>query len=287
MMRGPQKMALAVRTPAGEIVVEESAVKTHAIGKIPFLRGVFNFCYSLIDGYKCLMRSADLSMGEATQPDKVDLWLEKHFGDKGMNVIMGVAAVLGGFLAIGMFMLLPTFLVGLLSNVVPLGGFKTLIEGVLKIAILVLYMFGVSKMPDIARMFRYHGAEHKTIACYEAGLPLTIENVRPCTRLHPRCGTSFLLIVLIVSVLLNSVLPWTSTGLRVVYKILMLPIVMSISYEIIKWCGKSDSWFARAVSRPGMWLQHITTSEPDDGMIECAVAAMKPVLPVDKEEGKW
>ena len=142
-------------------------------------------------------------------------------------------------------------------------------------------------MPDIARMFRYHGAEHKTIACYEAGLPLTVENVRGCSRFHPRCGTSFILIILIVSVLVFSVLPWSSTGLRVLLKLLLLPLVMGVSYEILKLCGRYDNFVTRIVSAPGLWLQRITTKEPDDSMIECAIAAVTPVLPENREDGRW
>lgn len=289
-MRGPQKTCMAVRQPDGTLYTEEMENPKKHFGRIPVVRGFFGFIESMIVGYKTLMRSADLSMTEeqaAAEQTAFDRWVEKHFGEKGANLMLGLAAVLGVCLAVGLFMVLPTFLVGLLNKAVPLGGFKTLLEGLLKIAILVGYMAAVSRLPDMHRMFSYHGAEHKTIACYEAGLPLTVENVRGCRRFHPRCGTSFILIVLIVSVLVYSLLPWSGTGLRVVLKLLLLPVVMGISYELLQWCGRSDSLVARWASAPGLWLQHITTAEPDDGMIECAIAAVTPVLPEKPEEALW
>ncbi|MEG0768961.1 MAG: DUF1385 domain-containing protein [Ruthenibacterium sp.] len=288
MMRGPKKLALAIRQPDGEIYTEVSDVVTHRWQKWPFIRGVFSFVDSMVNGYRCLMKSAEISMGEELEPEsKFDKWIDAKFGDKGTNAIMAVAAVLGGGLALVLFMVLPTAIVGLINHFAPLGGFKTLVEGALKIAILIGYMAAVSKLPDIARMFSYHGAEHKTIACYEAGDALTVENVRRHRRFHPRCGTSFILIILVVSILLFSMLPWTNTGIRVVLKVLLLPLVMGISYEILKLCGRYDNWLTRIISAPGMWLQHITTNEPDDSMIECAIAAVQPVLPEKKEESAW
>ncbi|MEG2596122.1 MAG: DUF1385 domain-containing protein [Ruthenibacterium sp.] len=289
MMRGPQKMAIAVRQPDGEIHTEVSEVKTRPWQKLPFIRGIFNFAGSLISGYKCLMKSADISMSDTDEFEetKFDKWIAKHFGDKGTNFIMALAALLGGGLAIVLFMVLPTAIVGGINHFIPLGGFKTLIEGVLKIALLVGYMAAVSHMKDIARMFAYHGAEHKTIACYEAGEALTVENIRKHTRFHPRCGTSFILIVLVVSILMFSVLPWTNTSLRIVLKLLCLPLIVGISYEIIKLCGRYDNPVTHAISAPGLWLQHITTNEPEDDMIECAIAAVQPVLPENKDDGKW
>lgn len=288
-MRGPQKMAMAIRQPDGTILTETQDLKPKPWKKWVFVRGVCSFVESLVTGYQCLMRSAEISMGDAFEDEdsKFDKWIQEKFGDKGTNFIMAIAAVLGGALAIILFMIVPTLLVGLLEMLVPLGGWKTLIEGVLKIAMLVGYMALVSRMKEIARMFAYHGAEHKTIFCYEAGEALTVENVRKHTRFHPRCGTSFLLIVLVVSILLFSVLPWNMIALRVVLKLLLLPVVVSISWEIIKLCGRYDNFVTRIISTPGQWLQRITTNEPDDGMIECAIAAILPVLPEDKAEGKW
>ena len=290
MMRGPKAMCIAVRRPDGGIETEVTPVVMKPWQKWPFVRDIYNMAENLVVGYRCLMRSADISMTEeekAEDESKFDRWVQQHLGEKGESVLMGIASFAGVALAIALFLVLPTLLVGGLSRLVPLGGAKTLIEGVLKIAILVGYMAAVSRVKEIHRMFCYHGAEHKTIACYEAGLPLEVENVRKCCRFHPRCGTSFLLIVIVVSILLNSVIPWGSLSLRVVFKLLLLPVVVAVSYEIIKLCGKYDNAVCRAVSAPGLWLQRITTQEPDDSMIECAIAAVTPVLPARPDESVW
>lgn len=200
---------------------------------------------------------------------------------------MALAAVCGGLLAIVLFMVLPTAIVGLIDRFLPLGWGKVVLEGVLKIALFVGYLFLCTRMKEIHRVFEYHGAEHKTIACYEAGEELTVENVRHHRRFHPRCGTSFMILVLIVSILLFSVLPWSSTGLRVVLKLLLLPVVMGVSYELIKLAGRYDNLFTRIISAPGLWLQRLTTFEPDDSMIEVAIAAVTPVLPDHPDEAKW
>ncbi|MDL2325134.1 DUF1385 domain-containing protein [Ruminococcaceae bacterium OttesenSCG-928-A16] len=292
MMRGPQKWCLSVRTPNGEIVTEEHEnKKSSPLVKIPFVRGVVSFVSSLTMGYKTLMRSAELSMTEEEQEAELsnfDRWVEKKFGDKAMNVVMGISAFLGLVLAVVLFMFLPTFLVNLVNNhLIALGGFKALLEGLFKIALFVLYLAVVRNSKEIRRVFGYHGAEHKTIFCYEAGDELTVENIRKHTRFHPRCGTSFLLIVLIISILLFSVIPWTGMALRVVLKILLLPVVMGASYEVIRLAGRYDNIVTRIVSAPGLWLQRLTTCEPDDSMIEVAIAAVTPVLPQNPEEAKW
>ncbi|MEG0395325.1 MAG: DUF1385 domain-containing protein [Oscillospiraceae bacterium] len=288
MMRGADKMCVAVREPSGNIFTEVGPVKVNAWHNIFFVRGVLNMADNLISGYKCLMKSADIAMqGEEVAEDKFDKWIAEHFGEKGSNFVMALAALFGGMLAIVLFMILPTTIVGLVDRFLPLGGFKTPIEGVLKLVMLVGYMWAVSFIPEMKRLFSYHGAEHKTIACYEAGEELTVENVRRHRRFHPRCGTSFILIVIVISILLFSVLPWTSTFLRVIQKLLLLPLVIGISYEIIKICGRYDNIVTRAISAPGLWLQHITTQEPDDSMIEVAIAAVLPVLPENKEDAIW
>lgn len=290
MMKGPGKYALAVRRPDGGIEVEEHTLKTHQWQKVPLVRGIFIFIDSLITGYKCLMRSAEISMPEdadAQEASKLDKWLEKHFGDKVMKAMMGIAAVLGVFLALTLFMVLPTFLVGLLNQAVDLGFWKNVLEGVVKLVIFLAYMALVSCMKEIYRVFCYHGAEHKTIACYEAGEELTVENVKKHTRFHPRCGTSFLLLVLILSILAASLLPWTSTWLRALLKVLLLPLVMSVAYELIRFAGRHDNIVTRIISAPGLWLQRLTTHEPDDDMMQVAIAAVLPVLPEKKEEGAW
>lgn len=288
MMRGTDSMCVAVRRPDKTIFTQTTPVKVRPWHKWFFIRGIFNMADNLISGYKCLTISAEISMeGEADEETKFDKWISKRFGDKGTNFIMALAAILGGSLAIVLFMVLPTALVGLLALVAPINGWRTIIEGALKIIILVGYMAAVAQVPDIKRVFSYHGAEHKTIACYEAGEELTVENVRKHKRFHPRCGTSFILIVVLISILLFSVLPWSSTFIRILLKILLLPAVVGISYEIIKLCGRYDNFLTRAISSPGQWLQHITTNEPDDEMIEVAIAAVLPVLPKKMEDAKW
>ena len=285
-MRGPQKMCVAVRQPDGEIFTEVSPIRTHPWQKWPFVRGIFNFIDSLVSGYKCLMKSAEVSMGEDAdlEETKFDKWVAEKFGDKGTNFIMAVAAVLGGVLALVLFMVVPTALAGLLARFVPLGGWRALIEGVFKLVMLVGYMALVSRMKEIARMFRYHGAEHKTIACYESGRELTVENVRPCTRFHPRCGTSFLVLMLIVGIVVGFFIPFENPFLRTSAKLLLLPVSVSIGFELIKICSKYDNIITRIVAAPGLWMQRITVKEPDDGMIEVAIAAMKDVIPENGED---
>lgn len=288
MMRGPKKMCVAVRQPDGEIFTEVTDVPQHAWKKWPFVRGVCNFVESLVSGYHCLMKSAEISMpDEAEEETKFDRWVAEKFGRKGTDFIMALAAIFGGMLALVLFLVIPTALAGLVALFVPLGGWRALLEGVLKLAMLVGYMALVSKMKEIDRMFRYHGAEHKTIACYEAGKELTVENVRPCPRFHPRCGTSFLLIVILLSILVGAVIQTESTLLRIALKLALLPVIMGVGYEIIKLCGRYENPLTRALSAPGLWLQRITTQEPDDGMIACAIAAVLPVLPEDPKEGAW
>ena len=289
MMRGPKKICVAVRKPDGEIDLTMEDVKHHKWQKIPFVRGAFSMIENLVLGYRYLMHSAEVSMPEEEQeePGKLDKWLQEHTGPKFQNFLMGLAAVMGGMLAIVLFMVLPTAIVGGVNHFVNLGWGKVLLEGVLKIAMFVIYLFLCTRMKEIHRVFEYHGAEHKTIACYEAGEELTVENIRRHCRFHPRCGTSFMILVLIVSILLFSVLPWSSTGLRVFLKLLLLPVVMGISYELIKLAGRYDNLATRIISAPGLWLQRLTTFEPDDSMIEVAIAAVKPVLPSRPEDGLW
>lgn len=289
MMRGPKKICVAVRKPDGEIDLTMEDVKHHKWQKIPFVRGAFSMIENLVLGYRYLMHSAEVSMPEEEQeePGKLDKWLQEHTGPKFQNFLMGLAAVMGGMLAIVLFMVLPTAIVGGVNHFVNLGWGKVLLESALKIAMFVIYLFLCTRMKDIHRLFEYHGAEHKTIACYEAGEELTVENIRRHCRFHPRCGTSFMILVLIVSILLFSVLPWSSTGLRVFLKLLLLPVVMGISYELIKLAGRYDNLATRIISAPGLWLQRLTTFEPDDSMIEVAIVAVKPVLPSRPEDGLW
>ncbi len=291
MMRGPEKICCAVRKPDGTIDLTYDTVTTRWYNKVPLLRGVCNMAENLYKGYKYLMHAADIAMEgtEDTEPEsKLDKWLDEHTGPVFQNVLMGCAAFAGVVLALFLFTFLPTFLTGQLIRFVPLGRWgRVILEGALKMAIFLLYMYLCTRMKDLHRVFEYHGAEHKTIACYEAGLPLTVENIRKQSRFHPRCGTSFMILVIIISIFLYAVLPWTSTGLRVVYKLCMFPLLVGVSYEILKWAGRSDSALSHIVSQPGLWMQRLTTFEPDDSMIEVAIAAVTPVLPENQEEARW
>ena len=293
MMRGPEKICCAVRKPDGTIETKIEPTPKHGIWtKIPLVRGAISMVESLIMGYRYMMYSAQVSMGDDYDPEEEETafekWVGDHLGKKAEDVLLGAAALIGGLFAILLFTVLPTVLVGGVNHLVPLGRWsKVILEALLKVAIFLSYMAAISKMKKIHRVFEYHGAEHKTIACYEAGDELTVENVRKYTRFHPRCGTSFLILVVIVSVFLYSVLPWSSTGLRVVFKLLLLPVVMGISYELLKWCGRSDNIATRIIRQPGIWVQHLTVFEPDDSMIEVAIAAVTPVLPEKPEDGKW
>ena len=289
MMRGPEKICVAVRRPDGTLDMTCEDVKHHRWQKIPLVRGAAAMIENLVLGYRYLMHSAEVSMPEEAEeePGRLEKWLGEHAGPGVQNFFMALAAVCGGLLAIVLFMVLPTAIVGLIDRFLPLGWGKVVLEGVLKIALFVGYLFLCTRMKEIHRVFEYHGAEHKTIACYEAGEELTVENVRHHRRFHPRCGTSFMILVLIVSILLFSVLPWSSTGLRVLLKLLLLPVVMGVSYELIKLAGRYDNLFTRIISAPGLWLQRLTTFEPDDSMIEVAIAAVTPVLPDHPDEAKW
>ncbi len=287
MMKGPEKSAMAVRKPNGEIDLSVwDTKKLTGIRKVPFIRGTFNFIDTLIQGYDCLMKSAEIS-GQEEEPDKFELWLNKVFGKAAGAVFGTVITVIAAALAIGLFFGVPALIAGFIGNYVKNAVLLSAVEGVIKIAMFLAYIIGVSKMSDIHRTFMYHGAEHKTIFCYEQGLELTVENVRKQQRFHPRCGTSFLLIVLVISILVSSVITWESVLVRVGLKILLLPVTVGISYEIIKFAGRHDNWLTRIISAPGLWFQNFTTQEPDDSMIEIAIAAVKPVLPENPEDAKF
>lgn len=292
MMRGPKRLCCAVRRPDGgiETNIKELPPKKW-YEKVPFVRGVFAMIGSMITGYRCLMYSADIAMqdSEDSEPEsKLDKWLDEHLGEKFQNALMVCAALMGGVVAILLFSVTPTSVVGFVSRFMPLGRWgRVVLEAVLKMAIFLAYLALCSRMKEIHRLFEYHGAEHKTIACYEAGEPLTVENIRKYSRFHPRCGTSFLILTLLVSIAVFSVIPWTGTALRVVYKLLFLPMVMGISYELLKLCGRTDNLLTHIIRAPGLWVQRLTVFEPDDSMIECAIQAVTPVLPENPEEGQW
>lgn len=290
MMRGPVLTSMATRMPDGSIDVEtwntHKGSKTPWTRRAPFIRGIFNMVDSMVVGYHCLMKSAEKA-GVEEEPTKFDKWLEKKLGHNIMKVLGGFAAVLGVALAAVLFIFIPTGLSSLLKPLIGTGVGLSLIEGLIKVIILVGYMWLCSRMKDIRRVFEYHGAEHKSIACYEAGLPLTVENVRPQRRLHPRCGTSFLFLVVFISIIIGSFISWDNPAIRMLLKLLLIPVVVGISYELIKLAGRSDGIFTRIISAPGMWLQHITTCEPDDGQIECAIAALTAVIPEDENADRW
>ncbi len=290
MMRGPVLTSMATRMPDGSIDVEtwntHKGSKTPWTRRAPFIRGIFNMVDSMVVGYHCLMKSAEKA-GVEEEPTKFDRWLEKKLGHNIMKVLGGFAAVLGVALAAVLFIFIPTGLSSLLKPLIGTHVGLSLIEGLIKVIILVGYMWLCSRMKDIRRVFEYHGAEHKSIACYEAGLPLTVENVRPQRRLHPRCGTSFLFLVVFISIIIGAFISWDNPAIRMLLKLLLIPVVVGISYELIKLAGRSDGIFTRIISAPGMWLQHITTCEPDDGQIECAIAALTAVIPEDENADRW
>ena len=287
MMKSPEQYSIAVRKPDGAIDVQIFDNNKVKFQKIPVLRGIMNFFDSLLTGYKSLMHSAEIAMEGELEEDAFDKWVKAHFGEKSSEIITMIAGVLGGMLALVLFMVLPTTIAGLLDKIIPLGGFKNVVEGVSKLAIFVLYLWLVSKMEDIRRTFSYHGAEHKTIACYESGQPLTVENVKKHSRFHPRCGTSMMFIILIVSIIVFSFVPWKGTLSRAFMKVLFLPVVVGISYEILRYTGRHTNACTKLLAAPGLWFQCLTTNEPDDDMIEVAIASVNALLPetiIEKEE---
>ena len=368
MMRGPKMSAMAVRNTSGEIVLEKEEISTTSrpkIFKLPIIRGVFNFVDSMRIGYKCLMRSAEISgldeleeemarekeakkqakrdkkkgnsaepapveesapaevaevveTVDAAQPETAEVVAEEVIANNDkkdktdkkekkensllITVVMVIATVLGLALSVGLFIMLPTFIYDWLTKLMPFlitenlavdSLIKSFFEGILKIAVLVGYMALVTLMKDIKRTFQYHGAEHKTIFCYESGLELTVENVRKQRRFHPRCGTSFLVLMLLVGMFVSFFIDpifYLTIGhlphvaIRAIIKLLLLPITMGIGYELIKFAGRHENAFTRIISAPGLWLQRVTVLEPSDDMIECAIVAFKEVIPEDQSD---
>ena len=307
MMRGPQKDAIVVRGKEGLTVeVNDRKIRPKKSPlNWPIIRGAVVFFDSQLCGVKALMRSADLSPEEGQEePSKVDKWLEEKLGNKTFQqLVVGIAVAMGLGLSILLFFLLPMVIGSFFDTIVKSNLVLNLIEGVIRIVIFAGYMVLMSRMAEMKRVFAYHGAEHKTIRCYEAGLPLTVENVRQQTRLHPRCGTSFLLVVMIISILLFSVASSLLLTLipalaeihgtflyrliMIAFKLLLLPLVVSFSYEINRWVGRHDNDFTRAISAPGMWFQNFTTNEPDDSMIEVGITALEAVLPENEGDDRW
>ena len=307
MMRGPEKDAIVVRTKEG-LKLDVKPRKVHKKGSFatwPLIRGAVGFFDSQVTGVKALMQSADLAPEEEQeQPSKFDLWLEKKLGnEKFQKVVLGVAVAIGLGMSIALFFLLPMVIGGFFDQWIESNLVLNLVEGLIRMIIFGVYMILMSRMNEMRRVFAYHGAEHKTIRCYEAGLPLTVDNVRKMTRLHPRCGTSFLLVVMLLSILVFSVassallalVPALASiqgtfGYRMLmigYKLLLLPLVVAIAYEINRWVGRNDNWFTRILTAPGMWFQNFTTNEPDDAMIEVGIAAVEAVLPEKEGADLW
>ena len=321
MMRGPEKTAMAVRDPSGNIVMEEWATvqgKGPKLLRLPLIRGVFNFIDSMRVGYKALMRSAEISMpedeaagkpadknneqegqvvteAETVQESKSAEKTDKKKESKAMAAAAALGGVLGVILCVGLFVYLPSLVFDLIKwltagtaaeSVFSMNIVRSAFEGVLRIIIFVCYIGLMCLVKDVRRTFEYHGAEHKTIFCYEARLPLTVENVRIQKRFHPRCGTSFIILMLLVSIVIGMFIPASLPGLlRSAIKLALLPLTVGIGYELIKLCGRHDNFFTRIISAPGVWLQHLTVHEPDDKMIECAIKAMNAVIPENGEEG--
>ena len=307
MMRGPEKDAIVIRGKEG-VTVEVTPRKLPPKGSFktwPFFRGMFSFFDAQVTGVKALMRSADLAPEEMQEePSKFDLWLEKKLGnEKFQQAVIGIAVAMGLGLSIVLFFLLPMLIGSFFDRGIDSTVGLNLVEGLIGMIFFMAYMLLVCRMEEMKRVFSYHGAEHKTIRCYEAGLPLTVENVRIQTRMHPRCGTSFLLIVMVISILIFSV---ASSGLlsvlpgleamrgtflyrliMIMFKLLLLPVVVGITYEINRMVGRYDNGFTRALSAPGLWMQNFTTNEPDDSMIEVAIAAVQEVLPEEEGADRW
>ena len=285
MMKSKTDIAIAVRRMTdGKVVVRTSKPKSlrdkYKFFRLPFIRGIVNFIETLIMSFSTLTASAEMSgLDEEEEPGKFEKWLDKHFGKSLMAFVSLIGTVLGVGLALVLFIWLPAFITKLIDKYLfTVGNWYSLVEGVIKISVFVLYMYLVSLMKDIKRVFMYHGAEHKSIFCYEAGEELTVENVKKQKRFHPRCGTSFIFVILIISILVGTLIPHTSTLLRVALKLLVLPVIVGIGFEFIMYAGKHDNIVTKIFSAPGLWMQRITTKEPDDSMMEVAIISIKCAL---------
>ncbi len=291
MMKSGEAVSLAVRGEDGTIAVDNttsvSLRKKYKICNLPVIRGCVSFAEQLILSMNTLTKSAEM-LGIEDEPEgKFEKWVQEKFGDNLMKVVSFIGAVLGLALGVGLFLMLPTFVTSqadkLLQLKIPF--VKSLIEGLIRMGVFVLYIWGVSFMKDIRRTYEYHGAEHKSVACFEAGLPLTPENARKCCRFHPRCGTSFIFVMLFISIILNSFLTWDNVWIRFGSKLLMLPLIVGIGFEFLMLAGKhSGNFIVKILSAPGLWLQRITTREPDDAQLEVAITALKHAIPDTFEE---
>ncbi len=297
LMRGPEKQCIVVRGPEGLVIREEELRlirDRYPILGLPLIRGSVTFIDSMVKGVKALMFSADYFPEEAgtEEPSRFEKWLDKKLGNEKMEkLLIGFSVVLAVCFSVGLFMLLPTFLASFVEKVTGSVLVRNLADAVLRIAIFMAYMIAVSRMKDIRRTFSYHGAEHKTIFCYEKGLELTVENVRVQPKHHPRCGTSFLLIVIVVAILINTIIfslfPVDNVFLRMLVQLLLLPLVVGITYEFNRYVGGHDNPVTGFLARPGLWMQNFTTFEPDDSMMEVAIEAMKRVIPAEEGKDQW
>lgn len=296
LMRGPEKDSIVVRSPEGLVIktTERKFIKDrYPILGVPVIRGAAAFLSSIVTGVKALMYSADFFPEEEAEPSKFDRWVEKRIpAEKLQPLIVGLTVVFSLGMSLALFLLLPTFLAGLADPYIDSALVHNLIEGVVKILIFLAYLILCSKQKDVRRVFQYHGAEHKTIFCYEAGLPLTVENARLQPKHHPRCGTSFLFVVIVVSILASTLVfsfvdSWKLLWVRIAVKLLMLIPLVGITYEFNRAVGSHDNKLTRILSAPGMWMQNFTTFEPDDSMLEVAIEALKQVLPAEEGKDQW
>lgn len=291
LMRGPKQTAIVCRKPGEEMVIKMEPTGTMSHGawaRLPIVRGVVSFWDSMKFGMSALMYSADfMEEEEAENQSRFDRWLESKFSEETLEkVMMGTALVFGIAIPIVLFILLPTFLAGFLGDNVP-HIVRNLIEGLFRICIFLAFIYFTSKQSDVHRTYMFHGAEHKTIACYEAGLDLTVENARSCSRLHPRCGTSFLFMVMIISILFFSLFSWSNVWVRMLTRLALLPVVAGLSYEINRFAGRHDNALTNLLRKPGLALQKLTTAEPTDDMLEVAIEAMNRVIPENENEDNW
>ena len=281
MMKGASCMATSVRIPNGEIILKVDKIKPPGkISKLPIIRGIVAFGSALVTGTKTLMYSAEVleEAGVDMEKGKFDLWIEKKLGDKANTFLIYLSVVIALFFTIGLFIIFPTIAINFIKQFTENAILLNLLEGVLRIVMFVLYIFLISKLEDIRRVFQYHGAEHKSIHCYESGLDLTVENCKCFPTLHPRCGTSFMMFVLVISLLLFSLLGWPSLLVRILSRLLFIPIIAGLSYEVLRWAGKSNASLVKFISIPGLWLQMLTTKEPDDSQMETALSSLEAVL---------
>jgi len=278
MMRGSKGIATAVRTEQGEIVVQKSSytsyTKKNKFLGLPIIRGFISLIESLVIGVKTLNYSASF-FEEDDEPSKLDKYIKKIFKEKSNDVIMGISLIISLVISIGLFFILPTLVASLFSKMGVNTMGMNIVEGIIRVLLFLLYVYLIGKMEDIKRVYEYHGAEHKTIFCYENDVELTPENAAKFGRLHPRCGTNFLFLVMIVSIIVFSLTGWNSLGERIMYRIVLLPLISGVSYEIIKWMGKSEGGLAKILSYPGLKLQNLTTREPDLSQLEVAIEALK------------